>query len=107
MSDRLDNWLRQTETLVGPLTVKVAGYDVEVELTPPALERVFLPVLDLLHDRGPGRVIAGLAGIPGGGKSTFAAVLQNPELFSGKRVGVVLSGGNVAPEVVRLAGDAP
>lgn len=76
MSDRLDNWLRQTETLVGPLTVKVAGYDVEVELTPPALERVFLPVLDLLHDRGPGRVIAGLAGIPGGGKSTFAAVLQ-------------------------------
>lgn len=36
----------------------------------------------------------------------LAAVLQNPELFRGQRVGVVLSGGNVAPEVLRLAGEA-
>ena len=36
----------------------------------------------------------------------FAAVLQNPELFAGIRVGVVLSGGNVSPEVLRLAGEA-
>ncbi|MGO1719395.1 MAG: pyridoxal-phosphate dependent enzyme, partial [Luteimonas sp.] len=36
----------------------------------------------------------------------FAAVLQNPDLFAGMRVGVVLSGGNVSPEVLRLAGEA-
>ena len=35
----------------------------------------------------------------------FAAVLGNPELFAGRRVGVVLSGGNVAPEVLRMAGE--
>ncbi|NLB59155.1 MAG: pyridoxal-phosphate dependent enzyme [Gammaproteobacteria bacterium] len=34
----------------------------------------------------------------------FAAVLGNPALFAGSRVGVVLSGGNVAPEVLRMAG---
>lgn len=35
----------------------------------------------------------------------FAAVLQNPELFAGMRVGVLLSGGNVARDVFRLAGE--
>jgi len=35
----------------------------------------------------------------------FAAILQNPGVFAGQRVGVVLSGGNVAPEVLRLAGE--
>lgn len=35
----------------------------------------------------------------------FAAVLQHPEHFTGKRVGVVLSGGNVSQEVLRLAGE--
>src|SRR5690606_38853003 len=36
----------------------------------------------------------------------IAAVLQNTELCTGKRVGVVLRGGNVGPEVLGLAGDA-
>ena len=76
MSDQLGNWLDQTRHLIGPQVVKVAGYDVAVELTYPMLARAFLPVLGRLNDHGPGRIIAGLAVIPGGGKSTFAAVLQ-------------------------------
>ena len=35
----------------------------------------------------------------------FAAALHNGEAFAGKRVGVILSGGNVAPEVLRMAGE--
>lgn len=36
----------------------------------------------------------------------LAAILQQPALFAGQRVGVILSGGNVAPGVLRMAGEA-
>lgn len=36
----------------------------------------------------------------------LAAILRHRTLFSGLRVGVVLSGGNVAPDILRMAGTA-
>lgn len=75
----LGPWLERAADLVGPVEVDVAGYATRVELTAAALERVYLPVLALLAEssRSERRVLAGLAGIPGGGKSTFAAVLAH------------------------------
>jgi pantothenate kinase len=71
------SWLKKVEQLPRQLTVSVAGYAVTVPLTPDELTRAYLPVLSLLNaalgERR--RIVAGLAGIPGSGKSTFAAVL--------------------------------
>lgn len=76
-------WLPLCKTLPQHLTVNVAGYAVKVPLTQDDLTRVYLPVLSILstaadqaEDTSPvRRVVAGLAGIPGSGKSTFAAVV--------------------------------
>lgn len=70
-------WLHRFGQLPGRLNVYAAGYQVTVPIEQRDLTSVYLPVLYLLHsemDTGR-RLIAGLAGIPGSGKSTFAAVL--------------------------------
>ncbi|HOA75602.1 MAG TPA: hypothetical protein PL151_12070 [Phycisphaerae bacterium] len=70
-------WLKSLEALPRQLTVNVAGYSIAVSVTRDDLTTAYLPVLHLLTaalgDRR--RVVAGLAGIPGSGKSTFTAVL--------------------------------
>ena len=70
-------WLARLEGLPRPLNLNVAGYTVRVEIDRGHLERCYLPVLQLLlvHLGSQRRIIAGLAGIPGSGKSTFAGVL--------------------------------
>jgi pantothenate kinase len=57
--------------------VNVAGYPVAVEVDAESLARVYLPTLHVLQSQlaEQRRVVAGLAGIPGSGKSTFAATL--------------------------------
>jgi len=72
-----ESWSRHLPALVGPANLRVAGYETAIEITAAQLERVYFPLLALLanateHGR---RVVAGLAGIPGSGKSTFAAAL--------------------------------
>lgn len=70
--------LRRAHALSKEMDVEVAGFSLRVEVSAAALRRLYLPALDLLmRAQADGRrVLAGLAGIPGGGKSTFAAVLQ-------------------------------
>jgi pantothenate kinase len=70
-------WLARLEELPRPLNLNVAGYTVRVEIDREQLERCYLPVLQLLlgHLGSQRRIIAGLAGIPGSGKSTFAGVI--------------------------------
>lgn len=73
-----DDWPGKLAGLPHRLTVNVAGYPITVEVTRGQLRQAYLPVLSLLQqslgtDR---RIVAGLAGIPGSGKSTFAAVLN-------------------------------
>lgn len=72
-------WTRSASELAGPVALSVAGFPLQVEITRPLLDRVLFPLLTMLLQRANGeqRVLAGLAGIPGGGKSTFAAILQN------------------------------
>lgn len=64
-------------TLTGNVTLDVAGYPTTIEVTPSQLDCLYKPVLTELMDGADqgGRVLAGLAGIPGSGKSTFGAVL--------------------------------
>jgi putative kinase len=71
-------WADKTRNLVGQTTLNVAGYDVGISITAEQLDRVYLPLLALLADSAAGghRVLAGLGGIPGSGKSTFAAALE-------------------------------
>lgn len=71
------DWLRRIDRLPSQLTVNVAGYSVTVPVHRDELTGVYLPVLNVLwmESTGKRRVVAGLAGIPGSGKSTFAAVL--------------------------------
>ncbi len=70
--------LRRAHALSGEMDVEAAGFSLCVKITPVALRNAYLPVLELLLRAGADerRVLAGLAGIPGGGKSTFAAALQ-------------------------------
>lgn len=72
-------WLTELDILTGRVELLVAGYPVSVDLTARDLEQVYLPLLARLATRAEaeGRLLAGLAGIPGGGKSTFAAVLSH------------------------------
>ena len=71
------SWSRSIGALTGEFTFDVAGLPVTATLTERLLERVYLPVLSLLEERAAGgRVVGGLAGIPGSGKSTFGAVVQ-------------------------------
>jgi len=70
------DWLNRLPELSGPLPLVVAGYPVEIILTGPELQNVYLPMLALLDRQArSSRVLAGLAGIPGSGKSTFTAAL--------------------------------
>lgn len=78
------SWRTVAQAWPRQLTVNVAGYVVAVHLTAEDLSRVYLPVLHVLQSATDGalgspasvrRVVAGLAGVPGAGKSTFAAVL--------------------------------
>jgi pantothenate kinase len=66
--------------LAGDLTLSVAGYETRICVSEAELCAIYLPLLEQLIAirRAAGRrVLAGLAGIPGGGKSTFAAVLEH------------------------------
>ncbi len=73
-----DAWLERTSSLVGRRQLNVAGLEVAVDVDRHQVERVDLPLLAMLDDRArTERVLAGLAGIPGSGKSTFAAVLAH------------------------------
>lgn len=90
-------WLDRLDALPGRLTIDAAGYPVAVQVPRAELTSVYLPVLSLLHDdlQSGRRVVAGLAGIPGSGKSTFAAVLARlaDVLFGiGRLVAVGLDG---------------
>jgi len=76
MSACPSSWLERIGVLAGPVTLEVAGYATRLDITAVQLERVYLPLLALLEDRAAnGRVVAGLAGVPGSGKSTFAGAL--------------------------------
>jgi putative kinase len=74
------------ESLAGPARLNVAGYAVTIEISPEQLDRVYLPLLALLDrlasDLHNERLLVGLVGIPGSGKSTFAAALE----YLGKKV---------------------
>ncbi len=56
-------WADKTRNLVGQTTLNVAGYDLDISITPEQLDRVYLPLLALLADSAAGghRVLAGLA----------------------------------------------
>ena len=84
--------------LSGRVSLSVSGLPTTIRITADHLERVYLPLLAMLDDmrrtRG-GRVLAGLAGIPGSGKSTFTAVLSHVAdavLGPGRLVAVGLDG---------------
>ncbi|MHC4675517.1 MAG: nucleoside/nucleotide kinase family protein [Planctomycetota bacterium] len=71
-------WSQHLTTLTGSATLDVAGYETNIEVTEVQLVRVYFPLLamlDELHRTNNHRIIAGLAGIPGSGKSTFTATL--------------------------------
>lgn len=78
-----EHWRDQAARLAGAVEVVVAGRPVRAELTEASLLDVYLPLLVSLAGRAEGlgrvqpglRLIVGLAGIPGAGKSVFAAVL--------------------------------
>jgi len=76
MSACPSSWLERIGVLACPVTLDVAGYATRVDITAAQIEHVYLPLLALLEDRATdGRVVAGLAGVPGSGKSTFAGAL--------------------------------
>lgn len=90
-------WADKVEDLVGTTTMEVAGYDIEVTITREQLDRVYLPLLALLADCAADdrRVLAGLGGIPGSGKSTFAVALERMAgrvCASGRLVAVGMDG---------------
>lgn len=72
-------WTEWIDDLSEPATLEVAGYATDVEVTRDQLDRVYFPLLSHLldSDQGTHRVLASLAGIPGSGKSTFAATLAH------------------------------
>lgn len=73
-------WRQELDALCDKIELDVAGLTVRVTLTPSELEGAYLPILHLLNEqsrRSPQRVVVGLAGIPGSGKSTFAAILRH------------------------------
>jgi len=71
------HWLKRLEGLPPQLTLEVAGYTVSVPVRRDELTGVYLPLLNLLQAKlgETRRLVAGLAGIPGGGKSTFVVTL--------------------------------
>jgi len=80
VTDYPASWRDRLEDLCGELELTVAGLSTRIQLRRAELEGAYLPVLALLHEKAQTastRVVAGLAGIPGGGKSTFAEVLRH------------------------------
>lgn len=72
------DWLKHAASLVGTVSLEVAGYATPVALAAEALERLYLPLLAMLDEQARSRrVLAGLAGIPGSGKSTFVAAMTH------------------------------
>lgn len=71
-------WLAARAALVGPARLEVNGFDIDVQVDEPLAEACLDTVCFLRTrlERQSRRLIAGLAGIPGGGKSTFAALLR-------------------------------
>ncbi len=72
-------WMESAEAIIGPHDLEIHGRQVRAEIDRPQLHGVFLPLLAEMLRRQQTlgrRITAGLAGIPGGGKSTFAALLQ-------------------------------
>ncbi len=71
-------WTERIPALAGPLTLDVAGFDVTVDITAKQLGDVFLPLLAMWQmESRQARVLAGVCGIPAGGKTTFAAALRH------------------------------
>jgi pantothenate kinase len=80
LTDYPASWRKKLDALCGEVELDVAGFATRVAIQRPELQRVYLPVLGLLEAQSqssPQRVVAGLAGIPGSGKSTFAAILRH------------------------------
>lgn len=74
-----DAWRSRTAALAGEVMIDLAGQTTAVELSPALLARVYLPLLAMFQGccRGHRRILVGLAGVPGGGKSTVGAILQH------------------------------
>ena len=72
------DWLKRAASLTGTVSLEVAGYATPVALAAEALEHLYLPLLAMLDEQARSRrVLAGLAGIPGSGKSTFVAAMTH------------------------------
>jgi len=70
------DWLKPAASLIGTVTLEVAGYATPVAITVEALQRAYLPLLAMLNEQARSRrVLAGLVGVPGSGKSTYAAAM--------------------------------
>lgn len=78
-ADYPDGWDGHLDALVGKTELLVAGFEIEIKITADPLRRVYFPLLALLQRQAQEReerILAGLAGLPGGGKSTFAAAVE-------------------------------
>lgn len=98
-------WVGLTRDLAGSRALSVAGYEVEVHITVEQLDLVYLPLLAMLVQHSGDdeeRVLAGLGGIPGSGKSTFAAAaaLVAGRIWPSGRLAVVGMDGWHYPNVV-------
>lgn len=72
-----DAWRSAVQRLEGSVTLDVAGFATQFTLSVEHLEEVYLPLLTVLDaEATKGRVLAGLAGVPGSGKSSVARLLQ-------------------------------
>jgi pantothenate kinase len=72
-------WTDCIPALVGAVECVVAGYPTRVQITADQLTTVYFPLLhelDRVRKTVDSRILAGLAGIPGSGKSTFAATVE-------------------------------
>lgn len=88
------DWVQKIPALTGPIELVVAGYTTLVRLTTEELTHLYLPLLRTLDRQRrvqDTRVLAGLAGIPGSGKSTFAEMLKQvaDRVLGDDRVAVV------------------
>ena len=71
-------WESRLDELSGVFEFDIAGLHSRVRITPTQLRKVYLPLLawlDHLSRATDQRLLVGLAGIPGSGKSTFAAIV--------------------------------
>ncbi len=71
-------WEHRIDDLAGIFDLDIAGLRSSISVTPVQLRKVYLPLLawlDEINRTTKQRLLVGLAGIPGSGKSTFAAAL--------------------------------